>query len=178
MADHSQIRFRPLGFEDLELMRGWLNTDFVARLWPGWPTPEQVREKYTPRITGQEPSRGFIIELADRPIGFVQAYRIREWPDYHKFVDEAEDAAGIDLFIGEPGYAHRGLGPAILRAFLRDVVFATLDVPSCIIGPAVNNRAAIRAYEKAGFKYLKTISAPDEPEPEYLMRIGRDEITE
>ena len=51
----------------------------------------------------------------------------------------------------------------------------TTQVDSCIIGPAQNNHAAIRAYEKAGFKYLKTVSIPGELEPEYLMRIGRED---
>ncbi len=58
------------------------------------------------------------------------------------------------------------------------MVFHEYKVDSCIIGPAQSNHAAIRAYEKAGFKYLKTVSLPDEPEPEYLMRLCRDEFEE
>ncbi len=59
---------------------------------------------------------------------------------------------------------------------MRTVVFARLDVESCIIGPAMSNASAIRAYEKAGFTYLKTIVVPDEEEPERLLRIWRSEI--
>lgn len=173
-----QIRFRALDFAGLPLMHRWLNRDFVARWWPGWPSFEQVREKYAPCINGTEPSRGYIIEIGATPIGYVQCYLIGDWPDYAKYVAENENAAGMDVFIGEPEYARRGLGPLILRAFMREVVFPTTGAVNCIIGPAVNNRAAIRAYEKAGFRYLKTISIPDELEPEYLMRIGRDELDE
>jgi hypothetical protein len=31
----------------------------------------------------------------------------------------------------------------------------------------------MRAYEKAGFAYLKTVQAPDEEQPEYLMLLRR-----
>ena len=106
---------------------------------------------------------------------FIQCYYIRDYPDY-PIGPEAANAAGIDLFIGERESAYRGLGPRLIREFLGRMVFRELAVDSCIIGPAQNNHAAIRAYEKAGFKYLKTVSIPGELEPEYLMRIGRDEF--
>jgi hypothetical protein len=32
------------------------------------------------------------------------------------------------------------------------------------------------AYEKAGFRFFKTIQVPGEPEPEYLMRLTRGEF--
>lgn len=178
MSSVEQIRFRALDSADLPLMHRWLNSDFVARWWEGWPTYEQVRDNYTPCIDGTDPTRSYIIEINATPIGYVQCYLIRDYPDYSKYVAEDENAAGMDVFIGEPEYARRGLGPLILRAFMREVVFPATGAISCIIGPAVNNRAAIRAYEKAGFKYLKTISIPGELEPEYLMRIGRDELDE
>ena len=40
----------------------------------------------------------------------------------------------------------------------------------------MRNRAAIRAYEKAGFTYLKTVEIPDEDDPEYLMRLARADL--
>ena len=41
------------------------------------------------------------------------------------------------------------------------------------MGPAPTNRAAIRAVEQAGFTYLKTVRAPGEVAPEYLMSVMR-----
>ncbi len=70
-----KFSFRPLAHDDLELMQRWLNDDFVARWWPGWPRLEQVRAKYAPRIAGSDPTKCFIIELDGRPIGFIQCYR-------------------------------------------------------------------------------------------------------
>jgi RimJ/RimL family protein N-acetyltransferase len=39
-----------------------------------------------------------------------------------------------------------------------------------VIGPSVKNVAAIRAYEKAGFKPLREVQIDGEPDPEFLMR--------
>jgi RimJ/RimL family protein N-acetyltransferase len=175
-AESAAVSFRPLRVGDLDRMHHWLNHEFVARWWTDRPSAEQVAAKYGAYIRGERPTQSFIIEVANEPVGYIQAYRIRDWPDYARDVAIDEDAAGIDLFIGEPDHARRGLGPIIIRRFLAEIVFATMDVASCIIGPFEGNRDAIRAYEKAGFRHLKTVSVAGEPEPEYLMRIGRDEF--
>ena len=47
---------------------------------------------------------------------------------------------------------------------------------SCIIDPEPDNKIAIRAYEKAGFRYLKTVQIPTEAHPSYLMRIERADL--
>jgi len=70
----------------------------------------------------------------------------------------------------------KGLGPKVIHAFLRDVVFARYDVEECVIGPSVKNANAIRAYEKAGFEFLRDVRVPDEPDPEHLMRIRRADL--
>jgi RimJ/RimL family protein N-acetyltransferase len=55
-------------------------------------------------------------------------------------------------------------------------VFPTYDVDECVIGPSIKNASAIRAYEKAGFVWFKDARVPDEPDPEHLMRIRRDQV--
>jgi RimJ/RimL family protein N-acetyltransferase len=68
------------------------------------------------------------------------------------------------------------LGASIVRQFLSNIVFADPAVEICIIDPSVSNRAAIRAYEKAGFRFFKTETIPGEAEAHYMMRIGREEF--
>jgi aminoglycoside 6'-N-acetyltransferase len=176
VAEESQIHFRPLEFADLELLRRWLNGDFVARWWPGWPTLEQVRAKYAPRITGEDPTRGFIIERDGSAIGFIQCYRAADDSHLCSLIDEPERAVGIDLFIGERANAYCGLGPRIIRKFLRDVVFDSPETSLSIIDPAQNNTAAIRAYAKTGFRHLATINIPGELEPSYVMLLRREDV--
>jgi RimJ/RimL family protein N-acetyltransferase len=95
-------------------------------------------------------------------IGYIQEY------------PASDNSAGIDLFIGEIAFLHRGLGASIIRQFLNDIVFADQAVESCVIDPSVLNRGAIRAYEKAGFRFLKTETSPGEAEAHHMMRIGRE----
>jgi RimJ/RimL family protein N-acetyltransferase len=167
------ITFRPLAEDDLPLVVRWLNTPHVREWWQHDPrTIEEARAKYMPRIEGAEPTAAYVILVGGRPIGYIQAYRIADWPEYAGAVDVEEGAAGGDLFIGDEGFVHRGLGAPILRAFLRDVVFRMPGVMCCVIGPSAGNAIAIRAYEKAGFRHLKTVAVPGEDEPEYLMRIA------
>ncbi len=183
MTTADAIGFRTLKHADLPLMYRWRSMPHVSRWYydkrPSVPpTCREVTAEYTPCIEGKEPTNCFLIMYVDKFIGYIQTYRIVDYPDYSRYVDEAEDAAGVDLFIGEAEYIHRGLGSGILRKFLRDIVFFNADIVSCIIGPEPGNRAAIRAYEKAGFRYLKTIQVPDEPQPEYLMRTGREDVVD
>lgn len=178
VLDPAAVGFRQMTPDDLLLMHRWLQTPHVLEWWWGGVAPsyEDVAEKYGPRIRGQEPTDPYLILHAGQPVGYIQTYRIRDYPEYAAAVDMDEEASGVDLFIGEADYLHKGLGSHILRRFLRHIVFAPGDVASCIIGPSAANAIAIRAYEKAGFRYLKTIPAENEPTPEYLMRISRADL--
>jgi len=176
MADDPHIRFRPMALDDLKLMHRWLNNDFVGRWWPGWPSLEQVRAKYAPRIDGSDPTKCYIIELVERPIGLIQSYQVIDDPNLCGLIGQPECAAGIDLFLGDRAHAYHGFGPRIIKTFLHQVVFALPETNVCIIDPAQNNFAAIRAYKKVGFHHIRTIQAPGELEPSYVMALRREEV--
>ncbi|MDP9245371.1 MAG: acetyltransferase [Chloroflexota bacterium] len=165
---------------DLPLVRRWLLEPHVRRWWADPPRaeyPDDELEKYRSRIRGDDlDTEIFFIRHRGRPMGFIQSYRIDDHDEYGEALALDAPAAGIDLFIGEPAEIGKGHGPKLIRAFLRDVVFPTYDVDECVIGPSVKNTTAIRAYEKAGFRFLKDATVPDEPDPEHLMRIRRDEV--
>ena len=166
---------------DLPLIGRWLLEPHVSRWWADPPRetyPDDELDKYRRRITGDDsdPTEILFIRHRDRPIGFIQCYRIDDYDDYGKALALDVTAAGIDLFIGEPDEVGKGHGPKLIRAFLHDVVFKTYDVAECVIGPSIKNTSAIRAYEKAGFRFFKDAVVPDEPDPEHLMRIRRDEV--
>lgn len=175
-SGRGDIYFRSLRSSDLPLMHRWLNTPHVARWWYGedasW---SGIEERYDPRMERRDPVESYLILHGDKPIGYVQSYLVSHDEEYASLVG-VEDSAGVDLFIGEVEYLYRGLGGKVLRRFLAEVVFRDKGARVCVIGPEPKNVAAIRAYEKAGFRYFKTIQVPGEPEPEYLMRIGREEV--
>jgi putative hydrolase of the HAD superfamily len=165
---NATISFRPLAESDFPTIHQWRNAPHVLRWWHEPLTPAQVAEKYCPRITGREPVHCSVILVNDVPVGLIQTYRIGDFPDYAQHLPLPADAAGIDLYIGHESYLHRGLGGPILRAFLETVIFPS-GITTVSIDPSVENRIAIRAYEKAGFRHLVTKQLPDEPEPTYLM---------
>jgi RimJ/RimL family protein N-acetyltransferase len=175
-VDSQPIEFRPLAAEDLPLLHRWLSAPHVREWWNDARTAEEIRTKYAPRIAGADPTRSFIIEHCGKPIGYIQSYRIRDYPDYARHVGAPGDCAGIDLFIGEAEMVGRGIGTRAVAAFLRSIVFVDPAIGACAIGPEQGNRRAIRAYEKAGFRYWKTIAVPGEPAPEYLMLVTRREL--
>ncbi|MDP4145477.1 MAG: GNAT family N-acetyltransferase [Bacillota bacterium] len=179
MYDISLISFKRLSISDLGHLHKWLNCDYVTEWYSKkkW-TMEEIQEKYIPYIKNEKPTRSYLILYNNVPIGYIQTYKINDYPDYASVVDVDENAAGLDLFIGEQKYFHKGLGKHIINKFLRNIVFSLSDVESCILGPEPQNIAAIKTYEKAGFKYIKTIQVEDEDEPEYIMRIGKNEIAE
>ena len=177
--DPRGISFRRLRASDLRLMRRWLNTAHVRRWWYAEGTSNtEIEEHYLPASEGREATKLFLILYeGEPPIGFIQSYRISAKDDetYAGLVD-VEDSAGPDLFIGDPEYLYRGLGRHVIRRFLSEHVFSEPGIAVCITGPEPKNTAAIRAYEKAGFRFFKTIQVPGEPEPEYLMRPSRGEF--
>ena len=135
------------------------------------PYPDAVIADYREAIEGRDPTYHHIAAIDGRRAGMFQHYRIGDSPDYAEALALREDAVGVDLFIGEPDLVGRGHGPVMLRQYLRDVALPFHRIDVCVIGPSVKNRAAIRAYEKAGFRPLKIVAVPGEPEPEFLMRI-------
>jgi aminoglycoside 6'-N-acetyltransferase len=104
----------------------------VARWWdlPGddfpWDEPESTR---------------FTIEVDGRVAGLVQFYEEPE-PKYRH--------AGIDIFL-DPALHGRGLGTEAVRQVVR-MLIDERGHHRIVIDPATENTAAIRAYEKAGFR--------------------------
>lgn len=175
--DAARVNFRPLSHADLRLMHRWINEDPEVRQW--WSREagpfEKIVAKYAARIGVTGATRSYIIQYDTHSIGYIQEYLIRDYPDWQRLVDVPEVSAGVDLFVGEAAYRGQGRGSAILRKFVREAVFARPEVESCIIGPEESNTRGIRSYEKAGFRFLKSIHDPDSNEHDLLLRIFRAE---
>jgi RimJ/RimL family protein N-acetyltransferase len=151
----------------------------VKRWWDDGvkiPYPDASIDDYREAIHGKDPTYHFLAEVDGSPVGMLQHYRIGDDPEYAGALALGEEAIGVDLFIGEADLVGLGHGPALLRQFLRDIAFPFHRIDVCVIGPSVKNVPAIRAYEKVGFRPLREVEVPGEPEPEYLMRLTRAEL--
>ncbi|MCP5066945.1 MAG: GNAT family N-acetyltransferase [bacterium] len=144
--------------QDYRRMAEWLSDERVLKWYGGRDKPfdmEGIRARYGPRARGEQPVKPCVIERHGRPIGYIQHYPVEEAGDYH--LEDAADAHGIDLFIGEVELWGKGLGTTALRAVVRHLVD---DAGSrrVLIDPLVDNARAIRSYEKAGFVKVKVLA--------------------
>jgi GNAT superfamily N-acetyltransferase len=149
--DTRPIGWRKLHPGDLDGLARWLATGEVARWYAHGEAVDEaaVREAYFP--DPPDVTRRYAITYDGRAIGYAQIYLHRDEQAYWGWLGMAE-AAGVDLFIGEPDFQHRGLGTAFLQRFVPEEVLRIPGVTACLIDPQPANAAAIRCYEKAGFR--------------------------
>jgi RimJ/RimL family protein N-acetyltransferase len=128
----SGLVLRPLADADADALRRILATPEVARWWdepePGfpWEDPESTR---------------LTIEVDGAVAGLIQFFEETQ-PKYRH--------AAIDLFL-DPAVHGRGIGTEALRRVARMLVHER-GHHRLTIDPSVDNAAAIRSYEKAGFR--------------------------
>jgi aminoglycoside 6'-N-acetyltransferase len=146
--------FHPMVATDLPTIRRWLATPHVAEWW-GDP-----QEQFA-LVSGDldHPSmQQFIVAIGERAFAYLQCYNPAAWPN-HGFGAIAQDARGIDQFIGEPDFIGQGHGSRFIRAFVDDLLQA--GAPLVLTDPSSQNTRAIRAYEKAGFQIHGPVQTPD-----------------
>ena len=98
-----------------------------------------------------------IIEYKKSPIGYAQAYQLSgELFDEYDYPDDGHIVFAMDQFIGEPKYWSKGIGSSFLKmmaSHLKD----NMAAERVLLDPHQDNKRAIRAYEKAGFKIIKSL---------------------
>jgi aminoglycoside 6'-N-acetyltransferase len=139
---------------DFDLIAAWRARPHVHEWWdPDDPPPtvEEVAEHYGPRA-GDAATTACIIELAGRPIGYVQFYRWAAYPEESEAIDVVyrDDTFGVDIFIGEPDLVGIGIGSRAVDALCR-YLFEEMGASDVMLTTEVTNLRAQRAYEKAGF---------------------------
>jgi RimJ/RimL family protein N-acetyltransferase len=150
------IDLRPLEHADLVLLHSWLNDPEVVRWWEGddvsW---EAVVRDYGP--ASEEPVEHWIAVSDGRPVGWIQCYAIADFADEHEVrhwraLGIEPTAAGIDYLIGESTRRRQGLGTAMIRAFVTEVVFGRHPGWTQVAAsPLAANTASVRALAAAGF---------------------------
>lgn len=134
------MKLRPLAQADAPELRRIREEPEVCRWWgplePGFPADDE------PGVTR------WTIEVAGAVAGMVQFDEEPE-PRYRH--------ASIDLFL-DPALHSRGIGEAVVREVVRHLA-EERGHHRVTIDPAVDNEAAIRAYEKAGFRRVGVMRA-------------------
>jgi RimJ/RimL family protein N-acetyltransferase len=152
-VDHDLVvTLRAMGRGDLPDVARWRGADHVRRWWDadGEPTLERVTEQYGPRIDGMQATRMWVVEANGRSAGFCQDYRIRDHPDFAVLVPDP-DAVGVDYVIGEPHLVGKGIGTAMLWAWLLSAHRRYPDAATFFAAPDHRNAASLRVLAKVGF---------------------------
>jgi aminoglycoside 6'-N-acetyltransferase len=133
----SRVVLRPVRPDDVATLAEILATPEVARWWPAYDFARVEREFLAP----DENERVYAIESGCQLVGAILATEEAD-PEFRH--------AAIDLFL-DPTVRGRGLGPDAIRTLAAQLI----DVDGhhrLMIDPAADNAAAIRAYEKVGFR--------------------------
>jgi aminoglycoside 6'-N-acetyltransferase len=163
------IRFEALRKDDLSVLREWLGREHVHRWWRD--DIEESMTEYEKAIDGLDRTDHFLIVVGDRPVGMIETYLVSDHPEWDAIVEVGEGVAGVDLLIGEPELVGRGLGPRVLAEFVETIVFARPDTHACVAAVDEANRRSWRAFEKAGFRYVRDVE--EEGRPHRLLRVDR-----
>ncbi len=164
----ADIAFRPLVAADLPALIGWQQAAHAVRWFPERLDLAAAERKYGPRIAGQSPVSVHVAIIDGRDAGFLQHYRVADYPDYAAAVG-LPGAVGLDYAIGAAELTGRGIGPQLLWSFLREVVLSAHPAARhAVASPDVANVRSVRALEKAGFRQAAEITVPGEPGPEQL----------
>ena len=127
---------RPLRADDIERVAE-IQAEPGVSCWWGSPNKAQLRRQ----ADGSDDEKALAIEKEGEIVGLIQFHEENE-PDFRH--------AGIDIFLAERAQGH-GLGTDAVRTL------ACYLIDECghhrlTIDPAADNAAAIRAYQKVGFR--------------------------
>lgn len=147
----TSVVLRPAVTADRDLIRAWLVDPAVQR-W--WGTLASAEAEFTLAM-GSASALCRIIEVDGAPVGYAHDVDATMWgsalPD-----GLPAGTWDIDLFVGSPEYRGIGIGQRALR-LLTDEVFTTTLAVACCIFASIRNEAAIRAYEKAGYRWVRIV---------------------
>ena len=130
------VVLRPLRAYDVERVAGIQAEPGVARWW-GPPDEAELRRQ----ADGSDDEKAFAIEREGELVGFIQYHEENE-PDFRH--------AGIDVFLAGRAQG-QGLGTDAVRTLARYLIDER-GHHRLTIDPAADNAAAIRTYEKVGFR--------------------------
>jgi aminoglycoside 6'-N-acetyltransferase-1b len=157
------VTFRRMTRDDLPMLVEWLARPHVAEWWGSPSSADDIEREYGPIVDGTGPHHAYVAMLDGEPLGFIQSYVPAECHDEGWWLDEHDPGVrGIDQFLADGNRLGRGLGTAMVRAFVA-TLFADPSVTRVQTDPEPGNFRAIRCYEKAGFRRVREVVTQDGP---------------
>ncbi|KKP35855.1 MAG: GCN5-like protein N-acetyltransferase [candidate division TM6 bacterium GW2011_GWF2_32_72] len=161
--------FKPVEEKDLSLLYTWFQKPHVVEWWPVPKKEEDFFNSFLKRIRdGVVP---YIVLSDNRPIGYIQSYDIAQSKKHAWLPPLPGKIIGIDQFIGEPDCLGKGIGTLFIKKFVKNLIDKNNDI-TVIVDPEPNNFAAIRCYEKVGFKKFGEYTTPWGPALLMIYEVG------
>ena len=152
--------FSPLQEGDLPSLREWLLRPHIAEWWGPAESVAELRESYITGIAEPNATRAYIAYQGSNAIGFIQSYVVMGSGSGWWEEETDPGARGTDQFLAEQSELGKGLGSAMIRAFVTQLL-AHPSVTVVQTDPDPTNLRAIRSYKRAGFQEVGLVITPD-----------------
>lgn len=141
MIKGNKVFLRSAKEQDFPFLYKWVNNPAVVRFWYGKDKPRSmdwIEKHFKPIIKGKSNSTCWIIEIKDKPIGFM--YNNVDKNDDKEFTGRVE----LDILIGENKEWGKGYGADALRTIVR-YAFGTQRAERAYLTPHTENARAIHS---------------------------------
>lgn len=148
------VALRPATRADWDLIHDWLARSDIQEWWG----PLSATESEVNMALDSQHALCRIILANGRPVGYAHGVDATLWGA--SLPQDLEPGTwDLDLFIASEEHRGKGVGQAAL-ALLKDEVFASTLAVAVSVFPSVRNERAVRAYEKAGFRWKRIWNDP------------------
>ncbi|MFJ6511772.1 GNAT family N-acetyltransferase [Streptomyces sp. NPDC091406] len=145
-------RLVPTTEDDLDLLAQWFAAPDFVEHWGGVPlSREEVAEKYVGRRRPRVQS--YLVVAEGAPVGYAQFWHADTTAD----ASTSGIEGGIDMVL-HPKSRGRGWGPEATRTLLAHLG-GELGWRRVTVDPVRENVRAVRAWEKAGFRQVRSEGA-------------------
>lgn len=155
------VSFRRMTEQDFSLLHKWFQNPRIREWYARGEafSLEMIRQKYLPRILHSQSIPNYIIYINETAVGYIQCYHVSEHLPEGMDQDDLlfrqympEELAGIDMFIGEDEFLHKGHASKALSAFLRKKLRGRFQ--AVVVDPMKSNRQAVLFFERNGFAHI------------------------
>ena len=158
MEQATELHIRLMTANDFLVMAKWLSNQKVLEFYEEPSSNlERVIKKFGPRVEGKHDVTPCIIELKNKPIGYIQYYQIKESELKRHGYLANQRIYGIDLFIGETYLWGKGIGTSAIRMMLHDLS-TNKNASKVFLEVKKENGRAISSYKKCGFKETRDLN--------------------
>lgn len=148
------LSLRPATAADWRLIRAWIARPEIQRWW-GSPNAAEAEIRIA---LESEAAISCLVLLGAEPVGYAHAVDASHWgpslPD-----GMPPGTWDIDVFIAVPEQRGKGLGERAVNLLAGEVFSTTFALALSVFVP-IRNEAAVRAYERAGFRWVRVLDDP------------------